>query len=424
MDLQLIFILSLLLSAFFTGIEVAFVNANKIRLELDKKQAILSSKIITLYLGKPVQFIVSMLIGKVLSLVSYAVSFSHFLHPSLSIHLPVYGSLATEILILTLVILIVGEYLPKIIFRINPNGLLNFFSIPTAFFYILFYPLTILILGISKKVLKMALNEDYNNLNEKLIFNHIDLDHLLVNNSERTNLSHNKEEIDNEVKLFRNALDFSKVKLREIMVPRTEMVVMDINSTVEELLQKFIETGYSRILFYEENIDNIVGYVHHSVIFSKPESILTNLSKVLIVPETMPANKLLGLFIQERLSIAIVVDEFGGTSGMVTSEDILEQIFGEIEDEHDTVDIIKKQIKPNEYILSGRADLDDLNERFNFDFKEREEYETLAGFILYYNESIPKVNTIIEIEKRYRFKILKATHTKIEMVHLHILDNN
>ncbi|MGE5394490.1 MAG: hemolysin family protein, partial [Candidatus Saccharibacteria bacterium] len=314
------------------------------------------------------------------------------------------------------------EYLPKIIFRLNPNGLLNFFSIPTAFFYFLFYPIALLFLGISKKVLKMFLKEDYNSLNEKIIFKHVYQDHM-GNTSERSNLMQHNEEIDNEVKLFRNALDFSKVKLREIMVPRTEMVVMDINSTVEELLQKFIETGYSRILFYEENIDNIVGYIHHSVIFSKPESITANLSKVLTVPETLPANKLLGMFVQERLSIAIVVDEFGGTSGMVTSEDILEQIFGEIEDEHDTVDIIKKQIKPNEYILSGRAELDDLNERFNFDFKEREEYETLAGFILFHYESIPKVNTIIEIE-RYRFKILKATHTKIELVHLHILDNN
>ncbi|MGE5395383.1 MAG: hemolysin family protein [Candidatus Saccharibacteria bacterium] len=423
MDLQLVIILSLILGAFFSGIEIAFVNANKIRLELDKKQAHLVSRLITLYTRKPVHFIASLLIGKILSLVSFGVGLLQFLHPLLSIYFPVYGSLAIEILILTLAILLVAEFLPKILFVINPNGLLNFFSIPTAFFYFIFYPFTLILLGISKKILKIVLDEDYSNLNAKLLFNRFDLDHLLVNSSERTNLSQNNEEIDNEVKLFRNALDFSKVKLREIMVPRTEMAVMDINSTVEELLQKFIETGYSRILFYEENIDNIVGYIHQSVIFSKPESIASNLSNVLTVPETMPANKLLGLFVQERLSIAIVVDEFGGTSGMVTSEDILEQIFGEIEDEHDTVDIIKKQIKPNEYILSGRADLDDLNEHFNFDFKEREEYETLAGFILYHYESIPKVNTIIEIG-RYRFKILKATHTKIELVHLHILDNN
>jgi CBS domain containing-hemolysin-like protein len=207
------------------------------------------------------------------------------------------------------------------------------------------------------------------------------------------------------------------------MVPRTEMVVLDINSTVEELRQKFIETGYSRILFYDENIDNIVGYIHHSVIFANPDSITSNLSKVLIVPETMPASKLLSKFIQQRLSIAIVVDEFGGTSGMVTSEDILEEIFGEIEDEHDTVYLIEKQVAPNEYVISGRVELDELNEKFNLDFPENENYETLAGFILFHYESIPKINTIINIGQ-YRFKILKATNTKIELVHLNILDNN
>jgi len=321
-----------------------------------------------------------------------------------------------------MVILTIAEYLPKILFRINPNGLLNFFSIPIAFFYFLFYPLTYLTRGISKKVLKVLLKEEFDNVNDKIVFSRIDLDHF-VNTAEKANVTQNREEIDNEVKLFRNALDFSKVKLREIMVPRTEMVVMDIDSTVEELLQKFIETGYSRILFYKDNIDNIVGYIHHSVIFSKPESIISNVSKVLIVPETMPANKLLSKFIQQRLSIAIVVDEFGGTSGMVTSEDILEEIFGEIEDEHDTVYLIEKQVRPNEFVISGRVELDELNDKFNLGFPENEEYETLAGYILYHYESIPKINTTINIGK-YQFKILKATNTKIELVHIHILDNN
>lgn len=421
MDLQLVIIFSLLLSAFFSGMEIAFVRANKIRLELDKKQTILHARLIALYTNYPARFIAAMLIGKVLSFVIYVASFVLYLHPLLA-HLTPYFSIVIEILILTMLILLVAEYLPQLIFSINPNGLLNFFAIPAAFFYFMFYPLTLLFLGISKKVLNLAFHENYDHINEKQVFNRMDLDHL-VSASEKSTATQSNEDIDNEVKLIRNALDFSKVKLREIMVPRTEMVVMDINSTVEELLQKFIETGYSRILFYEENIDNIVGYIHHSVIFSKPESIVENISKVLIVPESMPANKLLGMFVQQRLSIAIVVDEFGGTSGMVTSEDILEQIFGEIEDEHDTVDIIKKQIKPKEYIISGRAELDDLNEQFLLDFKESEEYETLAGFILYHYESIPKVNTIIEIG-RFRFKILKATNTKIELVHLHIMDNN
>ena len=207
------------------------------------------------------------------------------------------------------------------------------------------------------------------------------------------------------------------------MVPRTEMVALDIESTVEELHQKFVETGYSRILFYSGNIDNIVGYVHHSIIFTNPASIKSHLRKVLIAPETMSASKLLSRFIQQRLSMAIVVDEFGGTSGMVTSEDILEEIFGEIEDEHDTVDLIRKKVTDSEFILSGRLELDELNETFNLEFPENENFETLAGFILAHYESIPKVNTMITIDQ-YQFKILKATNTKIELVHLKILDDN
>ena len=422
MDLQPVMIISLLLSALFSGMEIAFNSANKMRLELDKKQTALYSKLISIYTQNQTQFIAAMLIGKVILLVVFSLPFLQLVHPLLLEHFNIYIALIIELLILTIIILSVVEILPKIIFRINPNGLLKFFAIPIAIFYFLFYPVTFIILGISKLFLKIVTREDYNTNNEKIIFNKIDLDHF-VNTAEKTGIAQNKEEVDSEVKLFRNALDFSKVKLREIMVPRTEMVVMDINSTIDELIQKFIETGYSRILFYEENIDNIIGYIHHSVIFSKPEAIIPNLSKVLIVPETMPASKLLGRFVQQRLSIAIVVDEFGGTTGMVTSEDILEQIFGEIEDEHDTIDLIEKQIKPNEYVISGRAELDELNEKFNLGFKESEDYETLAGYILSHYESIPKIHSIIEIE-HYRFKILKATNTKIELVHIHILDHN
>ena len=228
--------------------------------------------------------------------------------------------------------------------------------------------------------------------------------------------------IENEVKLFRNALDFSKVKLREIMIPRTEMIVMDIHSDMKDLRQKFIETGYSRILFYENNIDNILGYIHHSTIFTNPDSIRPNLKKVAIVPETMPASKLLSNFIQQHRSIAIVVDEFGGTSGMVTSEDILEEIFGEIEDEHDTINLVDRKIGDDEYIFSARIELDSLNDRYNLGFPVDENFETLAGFILFNHESIPKINTVINIDQ-YRIKILKASNTRIELVNLKILDN-
>jgi len=422
MDLLLIIFLTILFSAFFSGMEIAFITANKLRLELDKQQNIVYSKLITIYTQNPAQFIATMLIGNNLALVIYGIAFAKLLEPSLNEYLPNSLVLLVQTLISTIIILATAEYLPKMLFRINPNGLLKFFTIPISFFYFLFYPITRLTMGISKIVLKVILNEGIKNVNEKIVFSRIDLDHF-VNEPEKSNVSQNKEELDNEVKLFRNALDFSKVKLRDIMVPRTEMVVMDINSTVEELHQKFIETGYSRILFYAENIENIIGFIHHSVIFTKPDSIKSNLRKVLIVPETMPASKLLSKFIQQRLSIAIVVDEFGGTAGMVTSEDILEEIFGEIEDEHDTVYLIEKQVAPDEFIISGRAELDELNEKFNLDFPENENFETLAGFILFNHESIPKINTIINIGQ-YRFKILKASNIKIELVHLKILDNN
>jgi len=422
MNLLLVISASILFSAFFSGMEIAFITANKLRIELDKKQNIIYSKLISLYTQNPAQFIATLLIGNNLALVIYGIAFARLLHPFLDFYLPDSLVLLAQTLISTIIILATAEYLPKMFFRLNPNGLLKFFTIPISFFYFLFYPVTRITMGISKIVLKVFLNEEINNVNEKIVFSRIDLHHF-VNESENSSVSQNKEEIDNEVKLFRNALDFSKVKLREIMVPRTEMVVLDIHSSVDELRQKFIETGYSRILFYSENIDNIVGYIHHSVIFANPDSITSNLSKVLIVPETMPASKLLSKFIQQRLSIAIVVDEFGGTSGMVTSEDILEEIFGEIEDEHDTVYLIEKQVAPDEFVISGRVELDELNEKFNLDFPENENYETLAGFILFHYESIPKINTVINIGQ-YRFKILKATNTKIELVHLNILDNN
>jgi len=422
MDLFFVILITILFSAFFSGMEIAFITANKLRLELDKKQNVVFSKLITLYTQHPAQFIATMLIGNNISLVIYGIAFAKLLQPFFNQYLPESLVLLVQTFISTIIILATAEFLPKMFFRINPNGLLKVFTVPISFFYFLFYPITRITMGISKIVLKVLLNEDIKNVDEKVVFSRVDLDYF-VNQSDSTSGSQNTVEIDNEVKLFRNALDFSKVKLREIMVPRTEIAVLDINATVEELRQKFIETGYSRILFYEENMDNIVGYIHHSVIFTNPDSITSNLSKVLIVPETMPASKLLSKFIQQRLSIAIVVDEFGGTSGMVTSEDILEEIFGEIEDEHDKVYLIKKQVAPNEYVLSGRVELDELNEKFNLDFPENENYETLAGYILFNYESIPKINTIINIGQ-YRFKILKATNTKIELVHLNILDNN
>lgn len=423
MDLIWVILIAILFSAFFSGMEIAFISANKLRLELDKKQNVVFSSLISLYTQNPGQFIATMLVGNILAMVTYGIAFANLLKPFLMVYLQSSTLiLLAQTIISTAVILTTAEYLPKMLFRINPNKVLKIFAVPIAFFYFLFYPATKIAMSIAKFILKLFLSEQINDVDEKVVFSRIDLDHL-VNEQENNVTSKASQEVDNEVKLFRNALDFSKVKLREVMIPRTEIVALDIESTVEELHQKFIETGYSRILFYSENIDNVVGYIHHSVIFTKPDSIKSNLRKVIIVPETMPASKLLSKFIQQRLSMAIVVDEFGGTSGMLTSEDILEEIFGEIEDEHDTIDLIMKKVADDEFILSGRLELDELNENFSLEFPENENFETLAGFILSHYESIPKINTVITVDQ-YQFKILKATNTKIELVHLKILDDN
>ena len=419
--LIIIILITILFSAFFSGMEIAFVSANKLRLELDKQHDFISSKVLSLFTKNPGQYISTMLIGNNIALVIYGIAFAKLLQP-LFFKLVPNDSLVLllQTISSTLIILFTAEFLPKTLFRINPNTVLRVFAIPLVFFYFVFYPITKFTIGISKILLNTIFRSSFDKNVKKTVFNRIDLDHFVNERDEDT--QRREHDIENEVKLFRNALDFSKVKLREVMVPRTEMETMDISSTMEELVQKFIETGYSRILFYQDNIDNIIGYIHHSTIFSNPESIRSNLKKVLIVPETMPASKLLSKFIQQHRSIAIVVDEFGGTSGMVTSEDILEEIFGEIEDEHDTIDYVERQISDNEFVFSARIELDDLNEKYKLGFPVKENFETLAGFILFHHESIPKINTVIDIN-HYRFKILKASNTKIELVNLKILDN-
>ncbi len=420
MNPLLIILITILLSAFFSGMEIAFVSANKLRLELDKQSEPFNSKILKVVTSNPGNYIATMLVGNNIALVIYGIAFAALLGPVLA------NFTSSESLILllqtavsTFIILVFAEFLPKTLFRIIPNTLLNVFSIPLALFFFLFYPITRLTIGITNLMMKGFFKTDVNASNKNLVFSRIDLDEFV---SERENLRiEKKENVETEIKLFKNALDFSKVKLREIMVPRTEIEMLDVNSTISDLRHKFVETGYSRIIFFEENVDNILGYVHSSIIFQNPESIKPHITNVLIVPESMPANKLLSTFIKEHRSIAIVVDEFGGTSGMVTSEDILEEIFGEIEDEHDTTDIIERKISDNEYVLSGRSEIDLLNEKYFINLPETEEFETLAGFILFYHESIPKINSIIPIGK-FQFKILKASNTKIELVKLTILE--
>ncbi len=418
----LLILITIILSAFFSGMEIAYVSANKLQLELDKKSEPFNSRILRFVTANGGKYIATMLVGNNIALVIYGIAFAAILEPVFKIYIQSESMvLLLQTIISTLIILFVSEFLPKTLFRLYPNSLLNILSLPLAFFYVLFYPITAFSIAITNTLLKRVLKTDVNAVNKNPVFSRIDLDQFVnESDSPRALLQEKKEET--EIKLFKNALDFSKVKLREIMVPRTEIEMLEIGASIADLRQKFVETGYSRILFYKENIDNIIGYVHSSVLFQNPQSIESQIKKVLIVPETMPANKLLSTFIQEHRSIAIVVDEFGGTSGMVTSEDILEEIFGEIEDEHDTRGIIEKKISDTEYVFSGRAEIDLINEKYRLDLPESEEFETLAGFILFYHESIPKINSLIKIGK-FHFKILKATNTKIELVKLTITEN-
>ena len=313
-----------------------------------------------------------------------------------------------------------GDFLTRNLSRIFHGSLIKLFIFPVTIFFFLFYPVAFLFTRLPIVFQKLFIQEQDNFADLRTI-SRGDLDELLHEKDIFSNVAN--ENVKTEIQLFRNAIDFSKVKLREIMVPRNEMVVMNIEGTsVRQLYEKFVETAYSRIIFYENSIDNIIGYIHSSVIFKNPESIRPYLTDVLIVPESMPANRLLSSLIREHGSIAIVVDEFGGTSGMVTAEDILEEIFGEIEDEHDTVDILERKLNDNSFLFSGRAEIDHINSVYNIGLPETGDFETLAGFILFNYESVPKINSVIEIGK-FQLKILKATNTKIELVKLTIKES-
>jgi CBS domain containing-hemolysin-like protein len=326
--------------------------------------------------------------------------------------------LSLQTLTATLVILLTAEFLPKTLFRIRPNAAVKTFAIPLIIFYYILYPITWIAVNLSNILLKTIQPGPIGEGLNKSLFSKVDLSHLVTQNIGGQN---SDDDIEHEMKLFQNALDFSNVKLRECMIPRTEIAAVEIGENIENLTQLFIETGFSRILIYEENIDKIIGYAHHADLFKKPVDIKSIVRPVPIVPESMPANKLLQQLMTDKLSAAIVVDEFGGTAGLVTTEDVLEEIFGEIEDEHDIQSHVEEMINEKEYLLSGRLEIDYLNEKYSFELPISEEYETLAGLILDVHESIPGANAGIQIGK-YHFTILKSSETRIELVRLSILD--
>lgn len=413
-----IVIITMVLSAFFSGMEIAYLSANKLRLEVDKNRNALNSRLLNIYTENPSRYISTMLVGNNIALVIYGLAFSKIIEPTLANYVSTQSAaLLIQTLLSTIIILVFAEFLPKALFRVNPNFAINIFSIPVAFFYIIFYPITSLTQRITKVVVKRISKGKDVDGSDKQFFGRVDLDNLL-NEQELENTESLPE---NEIKLFKNALDFSKVKIRECIIPRPEIDALEIGSSIEELKQMFIESGFSKILIFENSIDHIVGYVHSSDLFQNPDEIREILRSIAFVPETMEASKLLSKFLKQNQSIAVVVDEFGGTAGIVTNEDILEEIFGEIEDEHDSDELVATQVNENLYILAGRLEIDDINERFHLNIPEGESYKTIAGLIIDRSERIPKAQEVIK-ESRFEWKILKSTPTKIELVELKVKD--
>ncbi len=402
----------LILSAFFSGMEIAYISANKFRAELDSKLRKFSSAIVSKLLKNPSQYISTMLIGNNIVLVLYGIFMADLLNPIIAQYTSSQIVLMlSETVISTFIILIFAEYLPKVIFVTNPNLFLRFFAVPVYFFYLVLYPIAKFTIFISDLVLKLfgMSNKDSS---KDFTFGKIDLDHFLDDVESNTQES-------NELRYFKKAMDLSEIKLRECIIPRTEIVAVEVNEDIDKLKELFIKSGYSKILVYENNIDNIIGYVHALDMFKKPKTIREVMHSVIIVPETMSAQDLLTEFMNKRKNIAVVVDEFGGTAGIISMEDLLEEFIGEIEDEYDDPEHVEKKIGDNKYIFSGRLEIDYLNEKYNLDIPVSEEYETLAGFILEHHNDIPKVNDEIEIG-RFKIKILSSTNMKIEKVGLEI----
>lgn len=407
----LLILITLLFSAFFSGMEIAFVASNKLRLQMDMQKEDLTSSILSIFYAHPDRYISTILVGNNIALVVYGMQMAFLLEPVLRNYIPNEAFVGVgQTLASTLIILITGEFLPKMIFRINPNGWLRFFAIPLLFFYILLYPISIFMSWLSEMV--MRLFRIPTGKVDQYLVGKVDLDRLIHESIEKS-----EDEVENDLKFFQNALDLSKVKLRNCIVPRTEIEAVDYDTAVEELKQRFVETGYSKLLVYQNNIDNIVGYVHSKELFTKPERWQSHIIAAPIVPETMAANKLMNMLLLKKKSMAVVVDEFGGTSGIVTLEDIVEEIFGEIEDEHDTSEYVEKKISDNEYIFSGRLEIDYLNETFDLSLKVSEEYLTLAGLVLHVYQGFPQVGEQIKFEG-YTLKIIKATKNKIELIKL------
>ncbi len=416
MTLQLtIILISILLSAFFSGMEIAFVSANKMHIEIEKKTNSFLAKILTRLTKNPSKFITTMLVGNNIALVVYGYFMGELLTPYVAPHLPnSFVILLTQTTISTLIILVTAEFIPKAIYQVYANEAMKLFALPAYIFFIIFYILSEFIIAISDFVLRVFFNTKKDETQSE--FSKVELGDYITEQLETSD----DEKVDSEIQIFQNALDFHNVKAREAMIPRTEIIAIDVHESIANLQKLFIETGLSKIMVYKDSLDDIIGYVHAFELFKKPKNIRSMLVPIEIVPETMVINDIMNGLTKKRKSVAIVLDEYGGTSGLITIEDIVEELFGEIVDEHDTVELLENKINDREFGLSARLEVDYINEEYNLELPEDDAYETLGGLIVQHTETIPEQDEIVEIEN-YQFTIKEVSSSKIENLYLKVL---
>lgn len=409
-------IITMVFSAFFSGMEIAFVSSNRMLAEMDKERNGFTQRIISLFYAHPNGFVSTMLVGNNIALVIYGILIARLFDNTIFAGMDAGFTVPADTILSTLIVLFTGEFLPKTLFKANPNRLLAVFS-PFAYIcYVVLWPISKFSTFLSKVILRVfGLKMDDESADDG--FSKVDLDYLVqssIDNAEKDS------DINDEVKIFQNALDFSDTKVRDCMVPRTEIQAVDWDASLEELQQKFVESGNSKIIVYKEDIDHIEGYIHSSELFRSPKKWQDHIRTMPFVPETMQAQKLMKIFLQQKKTLGVVVDEFGGTSGLVSLEDIVEEIFGDIEDEHDSTKYVAKQTADGDYLLSARLEIDKVNEMFDLDLPESDEYMTIGGLILHEYQSFPKLNEVVKFDK-FEFKIIKSTSRKIELIQLHIL---
>ena len=404
----------MVLSAFFSGMEIAFVSSNRMLAEMDKEKNGISQRLIGFFYRHPNGFVSTMLVGNNIVLVVYGILFARIFDSTVFAGFDAGVRVTLDTILSTIVMLFTGEFLPKTFFKSSPNKLLSFFAPLAAIFYVLLWPISKFSTFLSRIMLRLVgVRIDKEESEES--FTKVDLDYLVQSSIDN---APTEDAVDDEVKIFQNALDFPDIKVRDCMIPRTEINAVDMEEcTMDELMQKFIESGNSKIVVFKGDIDHIVGYIHSQEMFRRPEHWQDSIRKMPFVPETMQAQKLMRQFLQQKKSLGVVVDEFGGTAGLVSLEDIVEEIFGDIQDEHDSNNLVAKKLDDNNFILSARLEIDKVNDQFGLDLPESDEYMTISGLILHEYQSFPKLNEVIKIGK-YSFKILKTTVTKIELVKL------